>query len=139
MQLIFFSSYSVKMPGYQNCWGDINRSHVNSTEGCSSTFCMMEIVKEISLEKQASLSERSLKTTYLVQSLALLFEDKLKVTFQFPLGVSRFFLRWVLPALRLSFCLGKYEKLLKLAPLLTRLEKRMSSIIDLENSDSTVP
>lgn len=45
------------------------------------------IVTEISFEKIGCLSKRSVKSTELVQSLALWLAGKLKLTFQFPLGI----------------------------------------------------
>ena len=84
--------------------------------------------------KIGSLSKRNMKTAYLVQSSTVSLEGRLKLTFPLPLGVCGL-LRWALQALGLSSYLGKMAKLLDLA----WLEKTVSFIIDLENSDSTVP
>lgn len=130
---LFFSLCSAKLPSNENCWGEINRSPTQpkTLQLHFYLFYTLGIVKEISFEKLVPFLKKSLKTTDLVQSLALLLEGRLKPIVPFPLGICRLFLRWALQVLRLSSRLGKQTKLLDL--------KRVSSIIDPESSDSTIP
>ena len=122
---LFFCLCPEKMPGcwnWRQCWGawgweDQPDPQPNKNPAAPllpllyTGTCKRDFIWKI-----GSLSERSLKTTYLVQSWALLLEGRLKLTFQVPLGVCRLFPRWALQAPRLSSCLGKTREAAGIGP-----------------------